>query len=519
MKSFLEWFKASTKVKRWICLILIGIVLTCYGIAKILVSQEVTFMELARIVVIFVVGFISIVTGVVFIQKRSLEIIIEANNADSEKGKKAGLNIKSLIFNKKVYEEGPKIVVVGGGVGLNIVVQGLKKYTNNITAIVPISDYGEDGKGQFGETGYLPLKDVKDSIVALSNEDSSMNKLFTYNFESEPLRGMNFGDVYLSAMNEIYPNKAEAILKCSDVLNIIGKVIPVTLEEITICAELKDGTTIKQKNKIPEIVSNKNQSINRVYITPNNLRPSPGVIDAIEDADVIIIGPGSLYTNVLPSLLVKNVAKAIKDSRATRFYISNIMTEPGQTDNYTLADHIKTIRDHVGMDMIDYCLADTGEVVPEYIRKYNKEGYDLLELDIKRANQYNVKVIQRNLSTISDGKVRHDGDAIATTIIEMVCNDLKFHDMQNNTQYLLLQSVLKEQRKAIEKDQKRMKRRSEKKGSEESKPSKFSEKYSDRIKNIQNTEALTAENKKLAHQIEKMEALKKAQMNNSTEKK
>ena len=512
MKSFLEWFKASTKVKRWICLIIFGIILTCYGIAKILVSQEVNFIELARIVVIFVVGFVAIVTGIVFIQKRSLEIIIEANNTDSETGKKAGLNIKSLIFNKKVYEEGPKIVVIGGGVGLNIVVRGLKRYTNNITAIVPISDYGEDSKGNFGESGYLPLKDVKDSIVALSNEDTSMRRLFGYSFDTEPLKGMNFGDIYLSAMNELYPNKAEAILKASDVLNITGKVIPVTLEEITICAELKDGMTIKQKNQIPEIVSNRNQTINRVYITPNNMRPSPGVIDAIEDADVIIIGPGSLYTNVLPSLLVKNVAKAIKDSRATRFYISNIMTEPGQTDNYTLADHIKTIRDHVGMDIIDYCLADTGDVVPEYIRKYNKDGYDMLELDTKRARQYNVKVIQRDLSTITDGKIRHDGDLIASTIIEMVCNDLKFHDMQNNTQYLLLQSVLKEQRKAIEKDQAKLRKRGNKKKKE---PSKFSEKYSDRMKSIQNTEESTKENKKIAQKIEKMEALKRAQSNNS----
>ena len=189
------------------------------------------------------------------------------------------------------------------------------------------------------------------------------------------------------------------------------------------------------------------------------------------------------------------------------------MTEPGQTEGYTLADHIKTIRDHVGMDMIDYCLADTGEVVPEYIRKYNKDGYDLLELDVKKANQYNVKVIQRDLSTISNGKVRHDGDAIATTIIEMVCNDLKFHDMQNNTQYLLLQSVLKEQRKAIEKEQRKLKKRSEKKkNQDESKPSKFSEKYRDRIKSIQNTDANIEENKRLTQQVEKMEMLYKALM-------
>ena len=191
------------------------------------------------------------------------------------------------------------------------------------------------------------------------------------------------------------------------------------------------------------------------------------------------------------------------------------MTEPGQTDNYKLSDHIKTIKDHVGMDIIDYCLADTGEVVPEYVRKYNKDGFDLLDLDIKRANQYNVKVIQRNFSTILDGKVRHNPDAIAEVIIEMVCNELKFHDMQNNTQYLLLQSVLKDQRKAIEKEQAKLKKRNEKKGNEEPKESKFSLKYKDRLKSIKNTEEITEENKKLARQIEKMEQLKKAQMNKS----
>ncbi len=513
MKSFLEWFKASTKVKRWICLILVGIVLVCYGIAKILVSQEMTFFEIGKTIIIFVIGFVSIVVGIIFIQKRSLEIIIEANNTDSEKGKKAGLNIKSLIFNKKVYEEGPKVVVIGGGSGLNIVVEGIKKYTNNITAIVPISNYEQGDK--FDNLGYMPLKDVKEGIISLSNNDEVMKKLFSYKFTQEPLVGMNFGDIYISAMNEIYVDKSEAIKKSSDVLNIVGKVLPVTLDEITICAELKDGTIIKQKNMIPEIVSQKNQSINRVYIAPSNCRPAPGVIDAIEDADVIIIGPGSLYTNVLPSLLVKNIAKAIKDSRALRFYISNIMTEPGQTDNYKLSDHIKTIKDHVGMDIIDYCLADTGEVVPEYVRKYNKDGFDLLDLDIKRANQYNVKVIQRNFSTILNGKVRHNPDAIAEVIIEMVCNELKFHDMQNNTQYLLLQSVLKDQRKAIEKEQAKLKKRNEKKGNEDPKESKFSLKYKDRLKSIKNTEEITEENKKLARQIEKMEQLKKAQMNKS----
>ena len=279
MKSFLEWFKASTKVKRWILLIIFGIILTCYGIAKILVSEEITFFELGKVIVIFVVGFIAIVTSIVFIQKRSLEIIIEANNTSTEKGKKAKLNIKSLIFNKKVYEEGPKVVIIGGGQGLNTVIEGFKKYTNNITAIVTMSDYGNIPTASRKALDTLPLKDIKDSIIAMSDKEEIMRKLMNWNFKNERLSGLNFGDIYLTAMNEIYSNISEAILKSTEVLNISGRVMPVTLDEITICAELTDGTTIKQKDRIPEIVEQKVESINRIYISPSNCRPAPGVIE------------------------------------------------------------------------------------------------------------------------------------------------------------------------------------------------------------------------------------------------
>ena len=512
MKSFLEWFKASTKVKRWILLIILGIVLTCYGIAKILVSEEITFFELGKTIVIFIMGFIAIIIGIVFIQKRSLEIIIEANNTSTEKGKKAQLNIKSLIFNKKVYEEGPKIVVIGGGQGLNTVIEGFKKYTNNITAIVTMTDYGNIPTESRKALDSLPLKDIKDSIIAMSDKEEIMKKLMYLNFQNERLRGLNFGDIYLTAMNEIYSNISEAILKSTAVLNITGKVIPVTLDEITICAELHDGTTIKQKDRIPEIVAEKVESINRIYISPSNCRPAPGVIEAIEDADVIIIGPGSLYTNVLPNLLVKNVSKAIRDSKAMRFYISNIMTEPGQTDNYTLSEHFRAIKEHVGTDIFDYCLADTGEIIPEYIRKYNKEGSEPVEIDSKNLSNYSIKVIQRNMSCIKNDKIRHNSDIIASTIIEMICNDLKFHDMQNNTEYLLLQSVLKDQKKLREKEKKKKKREkilpSRSISNSTKKPSKFKEKYSDRVRTIQNTENKIAENRRIANEIEKMEKTK-----------
>ena len=520
MKSFFEWFKASTKVKRWILLILVGMTLVCYGISKILVSEEMSFFELTKVIVIFVAGFLAIVTSVVFIQKRSLEIIIEANNTN-EAGKKAKLNIKSLIFNKKVYEEGPNVVIIGGGQGLNNVIEGFKKYTNNITAIVTMSDYGNIPTVSRRALDTLPLKDIKDSIIAMSDKEDIMKKLMYWNFHNERLRGLNFGDIYMTAMNEIYSNISEAISKSTEVLNITGRVMPVTLDEITICAELTDGTTIKQKDRIPEIVTEKVESINRIYISPSNCRPSPGVIEAINDADVVIVGPGSLYTNVLPNLLVKNVSKAIKDSKALKFYISNIMTEPGQTDNYTLSDHIKAIQEHIGPGVIEYCLADTGEVVPEYIRKYNKEGSDIVEIDNRKLNDYSIKVIQRDMSCVKNEKIRHNPDIIASTIIEMICNDLKFYDMQNDTEYLLLQSVLKEQKKIQAQQEKRLVKVSKKGGflskiskeKETRKSSKFKEKYRDRVESIQNTDAKVAENRRIAEEIEKMERAKRSSSN------
>ena len=378
-----------------------------------------------------------------------------------------------------------------------------------------MSDYGNIPTNSRKALDTLPLKDIKDSIIAMSDKEEIMKKLMDLNFKNERLQGLNFGDIYLTAMNEIYSNISEAILKSTEVLNITGRVMPITLDEITICAELGDGTTIKQKDRIPEIVAERIEKINRIYISPSNCRPSPGVLEAIEEAEAIIIGPGSLYTNVLPNLLVKNVSKAIKESKAMKFYISNIMTEPGQTDNYGLSDHLRAIDEHVGINVVDYCLVDTGEIIPEYIRKYNKEGSDVVEIDSRNLSRYDVKLLKRNMSCIKDGKIRHDSDIMASTIIEMICNDLKFHDMQNDTEYLLLNSILKEQKKLQEKEAKRAKKRknmesqirSQMKNEKhaERRPSKFQEKYKDRVESIQNVEAKIAENRRIAEEVEKAE--------------
>ncbi len=483
MNGFMHWFRSSTKMKRWIFLILLGIILCCYGIAEILVMKEISFQEVGKVVGIFVVGFIGIVLGLVYINKRTLEVLIESTDQRMENRK--NVNINSLIFNKTVYDKGPNIVVIGGGTGLNTVLSGLKNYTNNLTAIVTISDYGEGVTNSRRELQTLPLNDIKDSIVALSKKEEQVQKLLNYEFQSGKLRGLDFSDIYFLAMKEINGNFEDSIIKSNEVINMIGKVIPVTLDEMKIVAELDNGYIVEEKSKIPEMVSEKLTKINRIMISPSNCKPAPGVVEAIKEADCIIIGPGSLYTNVIPNLLVNGVNKAIKESTAIKVYISNIMTEPGQTDNYSVADHINAIMEHCGQGIIDYCIYDTGEVIPEFIKKYNLEGQDIVEQDIDKVK--GIKFLQRNLSMVDNDFIRHDPNLVASSIIELICDDLKYQDKQNDPQYLMLNTKLQEE-KRINKKKKIMERknRSGKKIQEKHVrgKSKFSNKYSQRIASI-----------------------------------
>lgn len=491
MKGIMQWFKSNSKLKRWMLLILVGILLICYGIAQILVSEEMTFKDIAKIIIIFVIGFLGTILGLIYFYKRTLEILIEAT--DDRMSNRKNVNVNSLIFDKKVYDRGPNIVVIGGGTGLNTVLTGLKKYTDNVTAIVTISDYGEGKTESRKELETMPLDDVKDSMISLAKQEEQFKKLFDYTFTDGKLKNLTFSDIYFSAMKNINNDFANSVIKSSEVLNITGKVIPVTLDEMNITAELANGYIVTEKSKIPEMVYSKVTKISRIYLNPTNCRPAPGVIEAIKNADCVIIGPGSLYTNVIPNLLVNGVAKAIKESTALKVYISNIMTEPGQTDEYSVSDHINSIIEHCGSGIVDYCIYDTGEIVPEFIKKYNLEGQYLVEPDINKIK--GITFLQRNLSMVSKCCIRHDPDLVAGAVIELICDDLKYQDKQNDPQYLMLNNKLRED-KRISKIKKRMSKETtksniqDKTNSESKRTSKFKNKYSDRIKSIKQSDEM-----------------------------
>ena len=513
MKGVFQWFKNSSKMKRWILLIIIGVVLVSYGISNIITSTDaITFRHAAKIIGFFTIGFTCVILGIVYINKRTMELFVEATDHRISSDKK--VNIKSLIFNKNVYEQGPNIVVIGGGSGLNTLLDGLKRYTSNITAIVTVSTYGENLAKDNEKMKYLQLEDIKNGIVSLATEtNSKMGELLNYRFKNGALRGIAFSDIYFEAMNNISNGIEEAVKNSNDIFKIYGKVLPVTEDKVKICAELGNGYVVEEKSRIASMVYDKLTKINRVYLSPGNCKPTPGVIEAIQNADSIIIGPGSLYANIIPNLLVNGITKAIKDSKAKKFYICNIMTEPGLTDNYSIADHVNSIIDHCGEGLIDYCIYDTGEVIPEYIKRYNLDGADLVEQNLKGIKDKKIKFFKENLSIILDDCVRHNANLIADMVIQVICDDMKFLDKQNEPEYMLMNSKLKADKK-INKQKKRTEKNKGKKPKKIGK-SKFASKYQDRIQSIKNTDKNIEKRKKQIQHEKKKEKISKSNIKKS----
>ena len=481
MKKILKIIIGNKKTKRWVLLIIIGMLLTCYEFAKIISADRLEFTELAKIAALFILGFTCFILGLVFFQRRLLEIV-----ANPELVKKDTENIAN--------SKGPNIVVIGGGNGLNTVLKGLKKYTSNITAIVTVSKYGKEDVST--------TEDIKISLEALAQNSEAMSKMLNYNFTDTKGKVLNFGDLYIEAARDMYGNLATSVQKSNEIFSMVGKVLPVTLDEMKICVELENGMVIKDKDKIADITEDRVTKINRVFVNPSNCRTAPGIVDAIQKADAIILGPGSLYTNVIPNLLIKNVAKTIRDSKAFKIYIPNIMTQPGHTDDYNVSDHINAIVEHAGNKIIDYCICDNGDIIPEFLRKYNKEGSNLVEVDTQNLKGKGIKLIKADISCVEGEYIRHESDELAKTIIDLICTELKFRDKQNDEQYLLLNSKLKEEKKKNKK--KKVQKVQTKKPKKNRKASKFVSKYSERIKSIQESEQTRIQNIKMEEEKQKL---------------
>ncbi len=319
----------------------------------------------------------------------------------------------------QVSNDNKKITVIGGGTGLSTLLRGLKRYTDDITAIVTVGDDGGGSGILRKDLGILPPGDIRNCILALADTEPLMEKLLQFRFTEGNLKGQNFGNLFLAAMTGISNNNfMEAIKRMSDVLAVKGMVLPVTLDNMILSAELENGEIIKGESKIPKKVIEYKSGIKRMSIEPRGARAPIEAIEAIENSDIIVIGPGSLYTSIIPNLLVKDIREALLRAKGRKVYISNIMTQQGETDNYRVSDHVRAIIEHSSPKIIDKIIANTGEIDNYYIEKYEMENSEKVELDIENLKGYNI--IKENIVSFSKRYARHNSDKLAEIIINQV---------------------------------------------------------------------------------------------------
>lgn len=325
-------------------------------------------------------------------------------------------------INEDELQNEPKVVVIGGGTGLSILLRGLKEFTSNITAIVTVADDG-GGSGILREDlGMLPPGDIRSCILALANTEPTMEKVFQYRFSEGQLKGQNFGNLFIAAMNEIYGSFEMAIKETSNVLAVTGKVYPMTLEKVKLFAELENGRIVEGESRIPSEVKKIGSKIRRVYMDPKISYPLEDAVEAIKDADIIALGPGSLYTSVIPNLLVNDIVNTINKAKAPKVYICNVMTQPGETDGYGLMDHVEAILNHSNENFLDYVVANVEEIPEETLKKYTTDGSIPVMVgpeDEKKLRSKGIKLVSRNLIEIKKDYIRHDNLELSKLLIEI----------------------------------------------------------------------------------------------------
>ncbi|BDE06680.1 putative gluconeogenesis factor [Vulcanimicrobium alpinum] len=413
-----RWLIPGLRVKRWLLLALIGATLFVNGLSRYLTDEgySLSINEMVDTVVseFFPPGYLSwifMVLGVLLVGLgiwRWLNAIVTAVTPEGSS------RVLDAIMERRL-ESGYRIVVVGGGTGLSTMLRGLKRVTTNLTAVVTVSDDGGSSGRLQKELGVLPPGDIRNCLVALADDEALVTSLFRYRFsEGEGLTGHSFGNLFLAAMTGITGNFDEAIKVSSRVLNVKGRVLPSTLAVARLCAKLTDGRIVEGESQIPQARG----TIERVYLEPAYAAPLADVITAIREADAIVLGPGSLYTSIMPNLLVDRVALEIEAASAVKIYVCNVMTQPGETDDYTAARHVRALTDGAGARVCDVVIVN--DELPRKLRDlYAEEGQVPVQVDEAELRALDVRVVRA--AVISETEtVRHDPERLADVVIGIV---------------------------------------------------------------------------------------------------
>jgi len=317
------------------------------------------------------------------------------------------------------WERGPKIVAIGGGTGLSTMLRGLKKHTKNLTAIVTVADDGGSSGMLRRDMGMLPPGDIRHCMEALANTEPIMERLLTHRFKDGNLAGHSFGNLILAALNDITGSFEQAVSQMSQVLAITGRIIPVTGTDVQLEAVFENGTRVVGESKIFHFKKEQDCRIAHVALIPERPAALPAALQAIGEADLIVLGPGSLYTSVIPNLLVEGVAQAIAQADVPKIYVCNIMTQDGETEGYTAADHVEALLAHGVPGMVDLCLANSAPVDPGLVEKYREEDAVPLVMDRERITAMGLELVERPVASTQGSYARHDPDKLADALLEI----------------------------------------------------------------------------------------------------
>jgi uncharacterized cofD-like protein len=412
-----RWLMPGLGVKRWLLLAVVGATLFVNGVSRYLTDEGTTLRvnEFVDWLVadFFPPGYLSwtfMIVGALLVALgiwRWLNAIVSAVAPSRT-------NVIDAIRERRL-DRGYKIVVVGGGTGLSTMLRGLKKITTNVTAVVTVSDDGGSSGRLQKELGVLPPGDIRNCLVALADDEALVTELFRYRFmEGEGLSGHSFGNLFLAAMTGITGNFDRAVKESSRVLNVKGRVLPSTLAVVRLCARLADGREVAGESNIPQARG----KIDRVYLEPQHVAPLDEVITAIRGADAIVLGPGSLYTSIMPNLLVDRVGREIEASSALKIYVCNVMTQPGETDGYTASQHVGALLRGADAKVCDVVVVN--DELPSKLREaYAEEGQLPVALDDEQLRGLGVRIVRANVISETD-TVRHDSDRLAAVVIGIV---------------------------------------------------------------------------------------------------
>lgn len=438
-----DWLRPGVKIKRWLFFGIFGILLIAFGFTELAVRRVYDVYYKIFYIFLNITGVLVIYISVI----ESMKSIIALNNKGYIQLSIDSRKMENLIYEKRLLVKGPKIVVIGGGTGLSTMLRGLKYYTSNITAIVTVADDG-GGSGDLREDlGMLPPGDIRNCILALADTEPLMEELLQYRFPDGRLKNQSFGNLFLAAMDGVSENFEDAVQKMSSVLAVTGKVVPVTLEDMKLVARLENGSVVEGESQIPEESIKQNSRIKQLMIEPKDAKPLKDALKAIEEADAIVLGPGSLYTSVIPNLLVKDISEYIRKSDAIKIYISNIMTQPGETHGFKASDHIKVLKKYGGRGIVNYVIANRGDIPVDVKEKYLKDGSQLVDLDSKELKSLGVEVIEASLAKIEKGYVKHDSEYLAEVLVDTIMEKKLLYDRKKIIEYMYVSQKIKERDK------------------------------------------------------------------------